>query len=143
MKFRFRLEKVLEYRKRLEDEAKRNYLLAKASTEAALHELEMLYRSIDEARARAPMSQAAELQRDDVFIAGQKLRIEQKRIKIRELKEEEERTQEILADSAKEKKTLVRLKERKFDEFKKEVQRLENLEADEFSVMRYKRGEGL
>ncbi len=152
MKFRFRLEKVLVHRRRLEDEAKRVYLAAKANTEAALVELERFYQQIDDARARghelvtgtgAKSSYSTPtLQHTDLFIAGQKIRIEMQRKKIRELKGEEERLQDLLATAARERKAMEKLREKHLEEFRHEQNRRESEEADDLSVMRFGRGEG-
>lgn len=154
MKFRFRLEKVLTHRRRVEDEAKRAYFEAKAKTEAALTELEGLYRQIDDARARGhelmtggaqdipPRFAAPILQHTDLFIGGQKIRIETQRKKIRDLKGEEERLQDLLAEAARERKAMEKLREKHREEFVAEQDRREREEADDLSVMRFGRGEG-
>lgn len=153
MKFRFRLEKVLVHRRRLEDEAKRVYLAAKAATETAMGELEKLYQQIDDARSRghqlmtgsAPVQSSYAtpiLQHTDLFIGGQKIRIENQRKKIRELKGEEERLQDLLAEAARERKAMEKLREKHLQEFRTEQSRRESEEADDLSVMRFGRGEG-
>lgn len=150
MAFRFRLQKVLEHRRRQEDEAKRDFMAAQAETQKALGALEDLYRAIDLARDRGHTMQtgvsdgrmAPMLQHIDLFINGQKIRITQQRVKIRELKAEEERLQEELIRAAREKKTLEKLREKHLQEYREEVVRREQAEADDISVMRYGRGEG-
>ena len=87
MAFQFHLEKVLAHRRRLEDEAKRDFMLAQANTLKALRDLEALYLAIDIARLRGHELQigisdskmAPTLQNIDVFIGGQKIRIERQR----------------------------------------------------------------
>lgn len=151
MAFRFHLEKVLEHRRRLEDDAKRDFLNAQVNTLNALRDLEGLYVAIDVARARghemqkgvANLHMAPTLQNIDVFIGGQKIRIERQRAVIRELKATEERFQELLVQAAKEKKTLEKLREKHIAEYRAELARREQEELDDLSVMRYGRGEGL
>lgn len=151
MAFQFRLQKVLDHRRRVEDEAKRDYMEAQAKTVTALKELEDLYVAIDMARARGHQMQtsapdtrmAPTLQTIDLFINGQKIRIERQRAKIRDLKGEEERLQDVLIAAAREKKTLEKLREKHLQEYRDERTRLEQAEADDLSVMRYGRGEGL
>ncbi|MDX9731480.1 MAG: flagellar export protein FliJ [Bdellovibrionales bacterium] len=158
MKFRFRLQKVLEHRQRLEDEAKRDYLKARAATEDALTKLRSMYQAIDDSRTRAQgiqlkengsalsgvlrMSQSDRLQEIELFIRGQGVRIERHKEAIRSLKIEEEEKQEALVRAAREKKTLEKLREKKLQEFKEEQERREQAEADDLAVMRFGRGEG-
>ena len=150
MAFRFRLQKVLDHRGRLEDEAKRDYFTAQANTRTALGELENLYVAIDEARVRGHQLVtggqdpriAPTLQHTDLFINGQKIRIENQRAKIRELKAIEEEKQDLLAQAAREKKTLEKLREKHLQEYRAEQARREQEEADDLAVMRYGRGEG-
>ena len=150
MAFRFRLQKVLDHRARLEDEAKHDYLSAQANTKTALEELEQLYVAIDVARTRGHAlvtggpdpRMAPTLQHTDLFINGQKIRIERQRSKIRELKAIEEEKQDLLAQAAREKKTLEKLREKHLQEYRAERARKEQEEADDLAVMRYGRGEG-
>lgn len=150
MAFRFRLQKVLDHRLRLEDEAKREYLAAQANTLEAIRLLEQLYVAIDVARQRGhelvtggpDLRMTPTLQHTDLFINGQKIRIERQRTKVRELKTIEEEKQELLAQAAREKKTLEKLREKHLQEYRKERDRKEQEEADDLSVMRYGRGEG-
>lgn len=150
MKFKFRLQKVLEHRQRLEDEAKRNYFEAQSKTKSALNKLESLYAAIDEVRARANKLQSAgggsqtilSLQDTDLFIRGQKLRIESQRKIVREFKQREEQEQEVLIARAMDRKALEKLKEKQLQEFRAEMDRQEASEADDMNVIRYKRAEG-
>lgn len=150
MAFHFHLEKVLEHRRRLEEQAKRDYMTALADTAKSMRDLEALYVAIDLARARGFEMQlgdsdrrmAPTLQNIDVFIGGQKIRIDRQRGVIRELKAVEERMQEILIHASQEKKTLEKLRERHLEEYKAEMARREQAEIDDLTVMRYGRGEG-
>jgi flagellar FliJ protein len=150
MKFKFRLQKVLEHRQRLEDEAKRNYFEAQSKTKSALNKLESLYAAIDEVRARANKLQSAgggsqtilSLQDTDLFIRGQKLRIESQRKIVTEFKQREEQEQEVLIARAMDRKALEKLKEKQLQEFRAKMDRQEASEADDMNVIRYKRAEG-
>lgn len=150
MKFKFRLQKVLEHRQRLEDEAKRNYFEAQSKTKEALDKLESLYAAIDDVRARANQLQSIgggsktifSLQDTDLFIRGQKLRIETQRKVVREFKQVEEQEQEVLIARAMDRKALEKLKEKQLQEFRIEMDRKEAAEADDMNVIRYKRAEG-
>lgn len=147
MGFKFRLQKLLEYRTRLEEEAQRDYMDACGKTAEALRALDAMYLAIDAAREKnqvlvAAGSGASHLTTIETFIVGQKLRIVSHRKKIKELKAEEERLQDILIEAAKEKKTLEKLKENRRREYDDEQQRQELREYDDMAVMRHRRGEG-
>ncbi|CAN5462119.1 hypothetical protein BH10BDE1_BH10BDE1_08190 [soil metagenome] len=150
MAFVFRLQKVLEHRRRLEDEAKRAYIEAQAKTVQSLKDLEKLYVAIDLARTRGhELVTGAEnrqttptLQNVDVFINGQKIRIDRQRAVIRDFKAEEERLQDLLIQAARERKTLEKLRERHLEEYRVEMARREQAEVDDITTMRYGRGEG-
>lgn len=147
MKFNFRLQKVLEHRKRLEEAAQRDFMEAKSKTIEAMRILSEMYRAIDVAREDAQVmvtsgSAPNALNTIDTFVIGQKIRIENHRKKIRELKADEERLQDALIEAAKERKTLEKLKENKRLEFVEELERRERLEYDDLAVMRHGRGEG-
>jgi flagellar FliJ protein len=150
MAFRFRLEKVLVHRRRLEDEAKREFIIAQAATNKALSDLEALYVAIDVARSRGHEMQvgtsdhrmAPTLQNIDSFINGQKIRIERQRAVIRDLKSTEERMHELLVEASKEKKTLEKLREKHLEEYRAELARKEQAELDDLAIMRFGRGEG-
>lgn len=150
MAFQFHLEKVLTHRRRVEDDAKRDYMAAKANTIKALRDLEDLYVAIDAARSRGHSMQAGEpdprtvptLQNIDQFICGQKIRIERQRAVIREIKSEEERLHDILVQASREKKTLEKLREKHLRTYLEEMARREQAELDDLTIMRYGRGEG-
>lgn len=150
MAFRFRLQKVLDHRRRVESDAKRDYIAAQQATGQALKELETLYQAIDLARSKghqavngtSTASTAPTLQHIDQFIQGQKIRIERQRLKIREIKAEEERRQEILIAAARERKTMEKLFERHLKDYRELQNRLEQAEADDLTVLRFGRGEG-
>lgn len=153
MKFRFRLQKVLEHRKRLEDEAKRKYFEAVGRTQEAKAKLESMYRAIDKSRVRAHQIQTQggghsailALQDTDVFIRGQNVRIENQRRVIRELKQVEEMEQEKLIEAAKERQALEKLREKKLQEFRDSLDRKEAMEVDDLNIIRgpgLKRAEG-
>jgi flagellar protein FliJ len=145
MKFDFAFEKVLEHRGQLEEIARRNWAAAKAKSDAAEAKLREMYDEIDEARSRAgritreggPQSMA--LMQVDEFIIGQKVRIEIQRAEIRTLLAETERLHELLVEAAKEKKILEKLKEKKFEQFKQKLKKLELKEIDEIVVTRFGR----
>jgi flagellar protein FliJ len=153
MKFRFRLQKVLEHRKRLEDEAKRKYFEAVARTQSEKDKLASMYKAIDDSRLRAHQMQATggghevilALQGTDLFIRGQNIRIENQRKVVRDCKQVEEAEQEHLIAAAKERQALEKLREKKLQEFKEGLDRKEAMEVDDLNIIRglgQKRAEG-
>ncbi len=48
-----------------------------------------------------------------------------------------DKDRQVLAEATKECKVVEKLKERKFEEYSKEMQRQETLEADELAINRY------
>jgi flagellar protein FliJ len=142
VKFKFSLEKVLQHRKNLEDEARRNFLLAQAQTVAAVQKQRRMYEAIDKGREFAKGQSIATLRSTEEFVVGQKIRIAQQRDQVRKLKEHEERLQDLLVLASQERKTLEKLKEKKLLEFKELAERRERAELDDMTIMRSKRAEG-
>ena len=147
MKFIFSYQQLLEYRKRLEEVAQRDYLQAKKNVQMAETALEAMYQQIDDSRQRARMleikggKQAPSLALIDDFINNHKLRIETQRKTIRELKQVEETQQQALVIAAKEYKILEKLKEKQLIEFKEILKKRELKQVDELVTTRFKRGE--
>ena len=87
MKFKFSYQQLLEYRKRLEELAQRDYLLSRKNVDDAETELESMYQQIDDSRKRAQSleskggKQAPSLVLIDDFINNHKIRIELQRKK--------------------------------------------------------------
>lgn len=153
MGFKFRLEKVLEHRRRLENEAKRDYFEALAKTVEANGKLKSLYTAIDDCRHRAHELQRVgggrdvvfSLQDVDTFIRGQLIRIDQQRKLVRELKQVEEEKQELLIEASKERQALEKLREKRLSEYQQGISQREALEVDDLNILRAglnKRGEG-
>lgn len=146
MSYEFSLEVVLEHRRKLENEARRRWVEAQSLVDQAIAELNVMYDQVDAARAsnleteRSGGTTAARLVANDNFIAGQKFRIEAQRMKIRDLKMTADELQEAMVEAAKETKTLEKLKERGFEEWKKERRKREMKETDELVILRHKPG---
>lgn len=146
MKFIFSLESVLKHRRRLEDQAKREYLEAKHAVDTLLGEINEMYLRIDQTREAIHQetlghSTAPRLEFLSAFIEGQKVKIETARKKARELLAIAEEKQELLIHAQKEKKVLEKLKDRRWLEFKKDRRHREIKQLDEIVTMRSGRGE--
>lgn len=143
MKFKFSLETVLKHKKRLEDEAQKNFTTSKRNLEEAQSVLKSMYSLIDRSRDEIAKFQSSRngqtisqiLERES-FIQGQGVRIQKQRELIRELHLDLEEKQEALVLALRERKTLEKLKEKQKREYDKEVARKEALELDEIATMR-------
>ena len=149
MKYKFSLKVLLDHRKKLENEARRNFMLAQSRVDDAITELNGFYDQVDRTRTengdieKSGGRASPKLMANDDFIAGQKFRIEAQRLKIRELKVIADELMEIMIEAAKEAKTLEKLKERRTDEHKIAERKHELKETDEIVVLRHKREGGM
>jgi flagellar FliJ protein len=145
-KFRFKLEKVLQHRKVLEDMAQRDLEEAVAQLISLENQVQKYHESITTARETAYQIQTQggnpgpALSQIDSFIKGQEVRIERENIKIKEQQSLVENLREILRQKAIDYKILEELREKKKQEFVKEQNRLEQKENDEMNSMRFGRG---
>jgi flagellar FliJ protein len=144
MSYEFSLEVVLVHRRRLEDEARRQYFEAQAKVDQAMKVLNEYYAQVDRTREDSLNLQkqggtfAPTLVANENFVTGQKFRIEAQRMQIRDLKMEAEALQDALLEAAKEVKTLEKLKERQQEEYKKKMRKREANEIDEIVTLRHK-----
>lgn len=145
MKFKFSYEKLLAHKQTLEEIAQKNLAEAHRRLETAKGELNALYQAIDDVRARSfelerqgGLSQNTGVATDE-FVNGQKIRIAKQKDVVREKMMIVEQRQEELILAARERKTLEKLKENKFEEFKTEVKRKEQKEVDDMITMRFKK----
>ena len=149
MKFKFSYQQLLEHRKRLEEIAQRDHLLAQRDVALAEEALEKMYQQIDDSRQRAGIlqsrggDQAPSLVLIDDFINKHKLRMDMQRKKIRELKHIAEEKQQALVNAAKEYKILEKLREKRVIEFKDILKKRELKFVDDLVTMRFKRGENI
>lgn len=143
MAFRFALNTVLNHRKRMEEVAQREFSEAQADVDRCLNELEGMYRRVDEVRVEisnleriGTPDSLSTIQEMHSFINGHKIRIERVRLKARELLIIAEEKHEALIAAAREKKILVKLKEKRFAEYRSWLQRIEAKELDDLTMVR-------
>lgn len=143
MAFRFALENVLKQRKRVEEVAQREFAEAQAAVDEILRRLEAMYLRMDEVREEIFQAQTqgskeklAEIREMETFLTGQKTRIEQTRKEARVLLEHAEVKQEALISAAREKKILVKLREKRMTEYKEWLARTEAKMLDDQTQMR-------
>ncbi len=144
MKFKFGFDVLLEERKRQQDAAQRVWADAQAKVDEAKAQLNEFYNQIDQSRARVNElertggAQAGGLVSISEFISGQNVRIDRHRLMMRELLSDAEAKRDVMIEAAKETKTLERLKEKRFEDFKLKVKKHELKEVDDMVIMRFK-----
>jgi flagellar FliJ protein len=143
MAFRFNLEAVLKFRKRLEDAAQREFAEAQAAVNEILDRIEKMYQRVDEVRAELSVaekdgspSKLQEVRDMNLFIIGQRRRIEETRLEARRLITVAEDKQENLIAAAREKKIMVKLKERRLNEYRERLKQIEAKEMDDLTMVR-------
>lgn len=142
-KFKFSLEAVLKLRSLEEAQAQKELQEIRAKVRSQELVLHQMYESVEKSyqlglEYKVEGEQVSpKLEVVDVFIHGQNKRIELKREEIRRLKQQEEEKQEAWLQKRKEKKALEVLREKKYEEFKKEVSRKETIKIDDMISARY------
>jgi flagellar protein FliJ len=146
-KFKFPLEKVLQHRKVLENLAQADFQVALASLNNEIENLEKMDQAVIDAREAAFQKQAGGgkagpgLTQVHEFLKGQDIRRERQKEKIKECESLVEKLREILRQTAIDYKIIDELKDRKKTEFKVRQQKLEQKQADDMTIMRYRREE--
>lgn len=146
MKFRFRLESLLNHRESLKDEAQRVWMEAQNKVNVCLEEIQKMYNQVDESRQTIASSekagvsnQSAVFVSNNEFLAGQKIRIERKRQEARELMSIAEQKREEMVAAMQDHEVLKKLKEKKKQEFLKKKKTREAKEMDDLVTMRFTR----
>lgn len=143
MAFKFNLESVLKHRKRLEEIAQREFAEAQAKVDECLRTIEAMYKRLDEVRDEILQAQKSgtgqkmeEIREMEHFMGGHKIRIETLRQAARVLLSAAEEKQEALVAAARDKKMLVKLKEKKKLEYQEWLRHLETKEQDDMTMSR-------
>ena len=146
MKFRFRLESLLNHRGSLKDEAQRVWMEAQNRVNECLEEIQTMYNQVDESRQTIASSekagvsnQSAVFVSNNEFLSGQKIRIERKRQEARELMSIAEQKREEMVAAIQDHEVLKKLKEKKKQEFLKKKKTREAKEMDDLVTMRFTR----
>jgi flagellar FliJ protein len=143
--FRFPLENVMKVRKIAEELAQRDLQMAQAALQAEVDRLQMMFDGKAQAYQRrhdfetAGGAQSAYLSQVQEFLMGQEILIKRQQAKIQEYETQVERLQEILRERAIEFKMIEKLKEKRREEYLRERNRKEVKEADDQSMMRFKK----
>lgn len=148
-KFKFRLEKVLMQRQIVADLAQRGLAEAQEqlrSEEAARDEMiAVKERSLAErtTAVESTTDWANSVNQINQFLIGQDVRIKRQNERIKETENLVEARREILRHAVSEVKILERLEEKEKQGFMKELNKAEQAEADELTVLRFSRNENL
>ncbi|MCC2679247.1 MAG: flagellar basal body formation protein fliJ [Pseudobdellovibrio sp.] len=148
-KFKFRLEKVLMQRQIVADLAQRSLAEAQMQLNAEIDVRDEMVsvkeRSLEE-RAKSVESTtdwANSVAQINQFLTGQDVRIKRQNERIKETENLVEARREILRHAVSEVKILERLEEKEKQSFMKELNKAEQAEADELTVLRFSRNENL
>lgn len=143
MGFKFSLEAVLKYRRRVEEIAQREFAEAQTAVDDCLRKIEAMYKRSDEVREDISDAQKGgkvdgveHIREMELFLAGQKIRIATLRQHARELLQIAEEKQEALIQAAQDKKSLEKMKEKRFAEWEAWLRKLEAKELDDMTTVR-------
>jgi flagellar FliJ protein len=144
-KFRFGLEKVLGYRKVIEDLAQRDYSEAQSHLNSEIQVLEELKAKKHEAfenryqRQVQGGAQSEALSQVHDFLKGQDLRIKIQSKKVQDIEKQVEELRSVLREKAVDTKIMVGLKERKQDDFRTEQKKIEQKKLDDIATTQRRR----
>ncbi|MEJ5170802.1 MAG: flagellar export protein FliJ [Fimbriimonadales bacterium] len=134
-RFRFRLERVLEHRERLEEEAKTAFLNARAQRLEAERMLEGIAATRREVLGK-PVPDLGTRLALERFLEALADRERQQQIVVRTLEDEEESLRRAWIDARRDAEALRKLKEAARAEWQAEVDRREQADLDEWAVLR-------
>lgn len=144
-KFRFQLEKLLEYREQVEERARKDYLTAKNSLEnmkknfmKQTEDLMASYKMSNELKDRG--SKTSILTSIDDYTVGQREKIKSYQVEIRRQKQIVEEKLNLLYKARKSKRAIEILKEKKYNEFRKQLRKQQENEIEELMTMTHNRG---
>ncbi|HIX40902.1 flagellar export protein FliJ [uncultured Desulfovibrio sp.] len=141
MPFRFSLQKVLDYREQLEEEAKNRFALVQRQYREAKAQLAALSSELETQEARLygqVIDNAGERWLLESFIKGLRADIEATTARVQNLRATRDEMRRILAARSMDKKLLEKLKERKYRQFLLDERLKEQRFNDEIATLRYK-----
>lgn len=136
-KFRFRLERVLQYRQTVREEAKRDLLLKNMR----FFEAEAKLREFEKNLAAAAIQDEAVLSAEELYsraeyVHGLKESIIKQKLVIIEAQQEVDKARDVYIEAAKEAKSLETLKERKKEQYRQYVEHEEEKFIDELNTQK-------
>ncbi|MBQ9536324.1 MAG: flagellar export protein FliJ [Desulfovibrionaceae bacterium] len=142
MSFQFRMQKILDYREQLEEEAKISFANAKARVDQAQSHVTTIQDKLEEAVQKSqanPLMSAAEFWVNDNYIRGLQDDLEAALMQLKIAEEVRKEAQKLLTLRAIDKKMLVKLKERQHATWIHEEKLKEQHFNDEIATIRYKK----
>jgi flagellar protein FliJ len=145
MKFKFAHQKILEHRKRLENQAQLDFMQAQAALQDLEQQLKQLHSAIQESRQRAYFLavegglRSEELRQIHDFIKGTEFKIKRQQELIRKALQLVEIRHETLRNAAVEHKIIDKLRENQLSAFKKTQRKLDIKRTDDLTMMRFKK----
>lgn len=139
--FKFSLEKVLKYREQLENEAKALAAGLQQKNQALKDryaQLKQEERLQEQKLAATPFSQSGDRWLIDMYIKAIRQDIAQTQTDIAKTDAELEQAKRVLAEKSKDRKIMEKLKEKHFEQYKKEEQLKEQRNLDEIANIRFK-----
>lgn len=134
-KFRFRLEKLLDYRRRLEEGAKTAYLEARARRIDAEYDLQGLQNTRETTLKRGTPCLEGRLALDSYLSKLEDDQRAQASV-IAVLTDEEEQFRQAWVNARQEAEALQKLRDKEYEDYKLEAARYEQAELDEWAVLR-------
>ncbi|MGE9985830.1 flagellar export protein FliJ [Desulfovibrio sp. SGI.169] len=141
MPFRFKMQKVLDYREQLEEEAKARLATAQRRHQEAREQLEQLQVALRHAQDRLcdeALMDAAERWLLERYAKGLRGDVSAASLQVRMLAQMVEEARNLLAARAMDKKLLDKLRERQKRHYAREEQLKEQRFNDEIATLRYK-----
>jgi flagellar protein FliJ len=138
-KFKFRLQRVLEYRNLLKKEKERELALRNAE----LHEAQERLERIVAAQDSTAVPDRSEMTMAELMLTGEYLRYLQdalvnQRLLVHQAAEAVEAARDAYIEKAIEAESLEGVKDRRLNEFKEESRRQDRKEMDKLTVQRYR-----
>lgn len=141
MPFRFKMQKVLDFREQLEEEAKVDLALKQQKLEAARARFEQLrqeLRAAEERRSATALKSAAERWLQEQYVKGLRGDVGATALQVRMLQQLTDEARKLLAARAMDRNLLEKLKERQNKHFLHEEYLKEQRVNDETATLRYK-----
>lgn len=141
MPFRFSLQKVLDYREQLEEEAKNRFALVQRQYREARTRLASLSKELQTQEERLygqVIDNAGERWLLESFIKGLRADVETTTARVKNLRVTRDEMRRILAARSMDRKLLEKLKERKYRQYLLDERLKEQRFNDEIATLRYK-----
>lgn len=141
-KFIFKMENILEVKRKLEDQAKSMYASALAVLDEEQQRLALLEQKREGYKERLTSIMTASLNIDQIktledAVEVMKYRIREQMVRVQDAEIKAERARQALQEAMVERKTYEKLKEKAFEEFKLEINAQEKKEVDELVSFTY------